>query len=428
MKQKAYYIPRFRTITLKNGLKVFWHERPTINTIGIGLFVRIGGANEPIEGIAHLIEHLIVASTRPRLEAPQIGASIGAETLRVYTQYNVSVLPENFAKTTQVLGEMFFQPDFKEEMVRAEKNRIINEIAEAGDDPDGTAFNRLVDVRFLEKNSVFRDIGGRKSAVSELNLQRIRNIYARYYHPRNACLVISAPFSLNKTSLKSINQAFGKRHKPKPPFVKERKTTFSQFRVQHFLKTGINQTYLFISVPVWRASTPRIRYSLQRANGLIDKLLQPIKEDGLAYRVGSTLYWSGKIVFFSIYGIFNNTNDLEKALRRIIEGNGLNYSKDYLRNSFEITKASAIKSLLIDFESDAETISEIGAYYMIENRVPNFEDIFNEIRRMSYDRTIRIAKRMINTPGINIVTFGNPKHIPAVRRIVRSASPILRRR
>jgi hypothetical protein len=125
MKRKIYFIPKFETFILKNGLKVFWHKRSDINTMGIKVFCRFGSNSELKEGLAHLIEHVIASYADEFIKSEGINANFSGSTNYSYTKYSTAIMSEDFENILDIIKKIIFDLKFGEEKVVIEKNKIL---------------------------------------------------------------------------------------------------------------------------------------------------------------------------------------------------------------------------------------------------------------------------------------------------------------
>jgi predicted Zn-dependent peptidase len=131
------------TQTLANGLVVASARLPGFRSAAIGVWLRVGSRHEPAElgGLAHFMEHMAFKGTRRRdarrisFEAERVGASMNAWTARDHTAYYLSLLGEQTPMAIDLLADVVRDSTFPPEEIEREREVILQEIAEAADDP-----------------------------------------------------------------------------------------------------------------------------------------------------------------------------------------------------------------------------------------------------------------------------------------------------
>lgn len=318
MKSKVYYIPKYKTIVLKNKLKVFWHDRSTINTIGIKVFVKIGGATEMIEGSAHFIEHLVSRTIEDALENLKIDGAVIATTSRVYTKYSVTIAPRDLKKTLVILQKALFSFEINKKEFDAEKNRILNEIAEYDDDPRFIIEDTLSKIITEESNSAFRDVAGSAEKVSDIKPETLKKDYENSYKLENIILGISAPFKISDSIKEEINNIF---HTDKilstSAILEVRKTTFLKRQISHISKENLGQIYFRIGFPVVEEFTFEKWIVMDIVNSFISQLLKPVLDKGFAYNISNNFIPAKQYAYAYIDVVFGDLKDMREGLKII---------------------------------------------------------------------------------------------------------------
>ena len=90
-------------------------------------------------GSAHFLEHMLVGGSQKRIklhhEIEKLGGCSYFETSDEFTFSSMDVLPGKIAEASKVLSGLLFDPVFEGEKLELERKVILNEIAEARDDP-----------------------------------------------------------------------------------------------------------------------------------------------------------------------------------------------------------------------------------------------------------------------------------------------------
>ncbi|MCL4429535.1 MAG: insulinase family protein [Chloroflexi bacterium] len=240
----------WRRNILLNGLTVLLYPRESANTTQLSVAVEYGSNQEPKEnaGVAHFLEHMIAGGSTKRIQLSRSIENSGG-ILDLYTDHEhmmstMDFLPEKLADASNILSQLLFSGDFKEEKFSSERKIILNELAEALDDPAERIEDLLLKSLFKE-HPVGRPVGGYPKTVKQLTLDQLSHAHEINYVPENMILILTGGFSeksvetaLQNFADKKTSERFSKKSypleaaKPKPLVVQK--------------KAGIAQTYLSV--------------------------------------------------------------------------------------------------------------------------------------------------------------------------------------
>src|SRR3989344_8790787 len=124
----------FKKTTLKNGLRIV--ITPLKNTKAVTMLVLIGTGSKyetkRINGISHLLEHMIFKGTKKRpktidisKELDRVGGIYNAFTGKEFMGYWVKVDADHFNLSCDVLSDMVFNSLFRKEEMSKEKKVIF---------------------------------------------------------------------------------------------------------------------------------------------------------------------------------------------------------------------------------------------------------------------------------------------------------------
>ena len=131
----------WRRNTLPNGLTVLLYPRQSANTTQLSIAVEYGSNQEPKElaGAAHFLEHMLAGGSEKRIQLSRSIENSGG-ILDFYTDHEhmmsrMDILPGELTEASAIISELLFSTDFEEEKFNRERKIILNELAEALDDP-----------------------------------------------------------------------------------------------------------------------------------------------------------------------------------------------------------------------------------------------------------------------------------------------------
>jgi predicted Zn-dependent peptidase len=189
--------PELAVQTLPNGLKVATAPMPGFRTVSITAWLRTGSRDEPaaLNGLTHFFEHMAFKGTAIRdaraitFAIERVGGSINAYTAKDHTAYEVQVLGEHTSVALDVLADVLCRSEFAQAEIERERRVILQEIAEAADDPESVAqdaFDRLA----YPRQALGRPILGRARTIARITREDLIAFQARNCTAAN--LVITA--------------------------------------------------------------------------------------------------------------------------------------------------------------------------------------------------------------------------------------------
>ncbi len=187
-----------RRSVLDNGLQVITVENHTVPLVTAVVVVHNGSfTQEPDEaGTAHLFEHMLFRSYRA-----SDGSSFGEKAAEFNGRYNGTtteeavtyylVLPSSeLRRGLELLADLVRAPRFTSADLLQERAVVLGEYDRANADPfwhlRHEVGKRLWGDQFSRKNTI-----GNPTALRRATPDLLRTLYARYYIPNNAALVIA---------------------------------------------------------------------------------------------------------------------------------------------------------------------------------------------------------------------------------------------
>lgn len=199
-----------KSFELDNGLRVFLVERHTVPLVNLVFAVDCGSKDETDEtnGIVHMLEHnILFRGTEERSgeqiaqEIRQNGAYFNAHTGRDLVIFEISLPAENCDFALALQKEIVFHLDLTQESLDEEKQVILEEISKLRDDAAGYA-RELVFENLFAGHPYGRPIFGRSQVIENMDIQKIRQFYSRFFVPENSSLVVLGDFDLDDMETK----------------------------------------------------------------------------------------------------------------------------------------------------------------------------------------------------------------------------------
>ncbi|MDJ1167906.1 pitrilysin family protein [Roseofilum sp. BLCC_M154] len=176
---------------LQNGLTIVAEQMP-VDAVNLSLWLPVGSAveSDPINGMAHFLEHMIFKGT-PNLSPGEFerqieerGAITNALTSQDYTQFYITTAPQDFIDLAPLQFEVVLNASIPDEAFERERSVVIEEIHRAQDNPRRRVYQKAMELAF-ETLPYRRPVLGPKETIETLKPEQMRDFHQHYYHPQN---------------------------------------------------------------------------------------------------------------------------------------------------------------------------------------------------------------------------------------------------
>jgi zinc protease len=398
----------FEEHTLNNGLRVILSRSERIPTVVINTAFHTGSKDdgENTKGMAHLFEHLMFEGSPnvPHGKFDEILHNSGGES-NAYTSWDSTsyymVLPSNHLETGLWLdSDRIAGFSISEEALSTQKDVITEEKMLVC---DNTPYGSLEEesAKRLFKSSGYRwPIIGDMEHLRNVDINKLKNFFDKYYSPSNAVLSIVGDLDYDKT-LKLIEKYYGK-----IPGSAFKNTAFynddflfSETRENIYDNVQLEGKFIFYLLP---EAGSREFYSMNILNGILTEGDSSRFYNELEYRselvneIDSTLYGMEKVSIFLINAIANKGKDLQLIENKIDEilddihnGNIMDHEIKKIKNKIETFYNIKRQSLV----SLADKFSHLKIFYddcdLINNEIIKYLEITKE-------DIIEVANKFLN--------------------------------
>jgi predicted Zn-dependent peptidase len=186
---------RARLSELDSGARVVTERMPSVRSIALGFWIRVGSRDESSEqaGISHFLEHLLFKGTErfSSLEideafdamGAEVNAGTGKETTSVYSRF----LDHHLERAFDLLQDMVLRPAYPD--IDAERQVVIEEIAMYEDEPADKVHDVLAGAMFGD-HPLGRPIIGRAEVIASVPVPAIAEYHDSHYVAPN--MVVAA--------------------------------------------------------------------------------------------------------------------------------------------------------------------------------------------------------------------------------------------
>jgi predicted Zn-dependent peptidase len=322
----------------------------------------------------------------------------------------MDVLPEKLTEASLIISDLLFNTSFEEEKFRQERKIILNELAEAEDDP-AERIEELLLKSLYKKHPVKRPVGGFPRTVRRLTLDELSKEHKTNYVPQNMILILTGNFSEeNSWSVrKHFEDRSSKKTSPKKLIPVE---TGKPVSLVIEKKAGLTQTYLNMGArtvcSTHRDAPVLDLMSVLLSGGTNSRLFVELREkNALTYDVNSDHNKGLDFGFFNIDCAVKNKN-LAKARRLILKELAKLRTRKVPIDELERTKNLIVGASLRGMD-DPQECSEILAYMEMQFKNEKaLVDHIAKIKAVSSEDIIDVANNYLQEDYLSTV-FLMPK-------------------
>jgi len=194
-------------VELANGLRVITKENKNSQSASVAIWVGVGSRHESgeVNGLFHLIEHLVFQGSKKRPSAKEIseaiegiGGVLNAFTGHETTCYISKVPAYHLKKALDVLADLILFPLFRPEDFLKEKRVIAEEIKLHNDQPQDKAEMALFQLLF-PGHPLGADITGTEETIKNMSLETVKEKFSLSYCARNIVISICGNIKSQET-------------------------------------------------------------------------------------------------------------------------------------------------------------------------------------------------------------------------------------
>jgi len=412
---------------LPNGMTVVSAKLPGMESVSLGIWVKVGGRYEKKEkaGISHFLEHLLFKGTEKRSCADLkqaiegIGGSFNAFTGEEFTCYLVKVLGKYLPISIEILSDMIFHATLPEEEIEKERMVILEEIKMEMDMPMHFV-NELLNTLLWPKHPLGMELAGTPETVRAMRRTDLVDYRNFYYHPKN--LFVIACGAVHQRHLvegvkKHVSRVPGKRPSsfmevgPRPPKASAKLV---------FKKTA--QTHLALGLPGLKRDHPD-QYALSLLNVVLggnmsSRLFHEVRENrGLAYEIGSHLcrfHDTGAFVINAGVDAKKAPESIKVILGELEKVKSEEISQSELRRA----KEYYIGQLLLALEDTSDHMLWMGESLVTLGRTVHPSEAVKKVGGIKAGELKEVARRLFRHDVLQFAAIG-PQNEKERRRIKR---------
>ncbi|AWU93301.1 M16 family metallopeptidase [Azospirillum ramasamyi] len=388
-----------RVTTLPNGLRVATDTMPDVQSVSLGCWVGVGTRNEAasVNGVAHLVEHMLFKGTRRRSafriseEIENVGGQLNAYTTREQTAYYAKVLHEDAPLALDILSDMIQHSTLDAEELVRERTVVLQEIGQSADTPDDIIFDHFQSTAYPGQ-AIGRPVLGSAEIVGALPREALVDYIAGHYGAPG--MVLSAAGRIEHDRMVDLAfEAFGDLPSGAPAKPEPARYAGGDYREERDLE----QMHLVLGFDGVGVHDPDFFahsvLSTLLGGGMSSRLFQEVREKrGLVYSIYT---FTGGYHDGGLFGVYAGTGEDEVAeLVPVVCDEIAKVGADVTEDEVARARAQLKAGTLMALESTMSRCEQLGQQILIYDRPVPVEEIVAKIDGVDRDAVVKAASRL----------------------------------
>ena len=398
---------------LDNGLAVGYEQIPSINSFNIGIFFCIGSFHEPekLNGIAHLIEHMLFKRTSHYTNKELVykieglGGDYDAFTGYDGVTVTLRILNRYWKEAVALLYEIIQEALFLEEDFLAEKKVILEEIEMYKETPQDYIMEMFTS-SLWQGSPLGRPILGTEKTLGSLSASQARAWFKENFTAANAIISVAGQVELRE--LKEALQIFEALSPGEQAGDLSRAP--ENYGLFYQRNKALRQAHLILYFPAVNHSDPR-RYAYFVLNALLGAadfslFNQEIRESrGLAYNLYSDLILFPANGVFYFYAGFKPARilELEEGLGEVFR---LLRTDGITEELLNVAKNSVLSKLVFSLDIIYNIMEKNGTWLRRYGKFPNFEQTKASIEAVTLEDIRGLIREFLFSGECGLVYYG----------------------
>ncbi len=400
---------------LKNGIRVLLTSMEGTEAVTVMILVKAGSRCEDVltNGLAHFQEHMFFKGGKkyPSTKAVAVAAdSMGAEynafTSSQEVAYYMQCAGSQVEKALDILSDMLFETQFKQEDVEKERGVVLEEINRKLDDPGHQVWTDWRGLIFGNQ-PLGRPILGPPDNIKKFNSKDFLR-YRQWFYATDR-IVVSIAGKINDKALKLVEQYFGAQKSSTGDEWKLFDSRLCTDNVQIRTKdTAQAHFVLGVLAPEDKSDlAPAARLlAMALGGGMSSRLFLRIREkQGLCYSVGTHYERLYDIGSFAIYAGVKLEKTLH-AVAGIIKECGKVFRDGITKAELKKVKAMLEGTFALGLENSQSVAMFYGKQELLHDKMDSPREVLDKIQAVTLHDVAHIAYSILNPKRLCITVVG----------------------
>ena len=404
----------FKKTVLDNGIRILSEEIPYVRSVSIGIWITVGSRdeNEEINGVTHLIEHMLFKGTEKRSakmiaqSLESVGGYLNAFTSKEHTCYYARILDEHIEKAVDVLSDLILHPQFDKKELVKEKTVILEELKNYEDEPDEIIHDEFEKILFQPHPLGYNILGTRESLKS-FTKTKLEDYKEKHYTSDN--IIVCAAGNISHEKLVDLVQKYFKELKKNKSVYKRVAPKPRKKGTKVEVLKPIQQAHLCYGTYTFKVGDER-RFPLLILNtllgdGMSSRLYQSVREKrGLAYSVYS---FANLLTDSGSFGIYVGTDKTKVDLSVSLIKKELERFNDKAISSGELnrTKSQVKGNMVLGLESMSNRMMRLAKGEIYYGRFQTVDSLIEKIDKIDVASVQKVAGDIFDLDKFNLISY-----------------------
>jgi len=405
----------YKKTKLNNGLKIITHNMPRMQSVALGIWIKVGGRYElpRIKGVAHYIEHLLFKGSKKyscrkiKESIEGVGGSLNGFTAEEFTCFLVKIPALHLNLAVDILSDMVLNPLFLQTDIEKERTVVLEEIKMYKDLPQSYV-HELLDELLWPRQPLGASILGTFESISEMKRSDLADFKKHYYTPAN--IVVSAAGQLDHCKISSrIKHIFSSLPESKLNSFLNAKESQNNPQLK-LLNKDTEQMHLALGFRSFKREHP-LKHALGLLNIILganmsSRLFNEVREKrGLSYEIGTQLKRFSDTGAFVVHAGTDNKKvipaiglilkELTKVKKSLVTVDEFQRAKDFY-----------LGQLMLALEDTLDNMLWIGETTAALDKVYTLKDIIKEVSKVKRSDLQLVAREIFQENNINLSLIG----------------------
>jgi predicted Zn-dependent peptidase len=403
---------------LGSGIRVVTEHVPSVRSIALGLWVRVGSRDEDVSeaGISHFLEHLLFKGT-PTLTAEQIaqvfdsfGADINAATSKETTVLYAHFLDEHLEEAFGVMADMLLRSTYAD--IDSEREVVLEEIAMYEDEPQDKVHDVLSRAIFGD-HPLGRPVIGRGEVISSVSVDEIKDYHDSRYAP--ASIVLAAAGNLEHDVIAQLGEARLQPPSDREPISPNGRTPTINAGSMAFHAKETEQYHICLGGSGIQRDDER-RFALSVLDAVLggstsSRLFQEVREKrGLAYAIYS---WASHYRDTGQVGIYVGTRQDNVGEAMSVIGAELDRLQTEAVTEEELTRAREhVKGrVVLSMESTSNRMHRLGRSVLTNMPLLTPDEMIAKLDEVDRDQIQALAREFYPSSSLSAAAIGKDETV-----------------
>lgn len=185
-----------KKVIARNELPIYYYENEALHRFCLTLYIKAGILYEDKDeiGITHVFEHMIFRNINRVLEGQmkqkldKMGAYFNGATFKEFVEIKIIAAKKHFQECADIMSKVFEDIDISVKEYNAEIKRIKAEIRE---EDEKKSIDYIAGKIVWQDTCLDKSIAGKKSVVSNISLDRVREYAKEIFKPENMFIYVT---------------------------------------------------------------------------------------------------------------------------------------------------------------------------------------------------------------------------------------------